>query len=169
MTQGSRPNRSALTSVGSVLVLSTSLISACVEQGSSTPMDHSLGPVAGAAEMTFSFAADNFAGGGVHAAEAHFTFNDVANTLSIRLVNAMPDSAGANGAESRMLTGLFFNVSGVAVDMDNRSGDTNAFGYTTATAGTQVGDPAGADPVDYWAFRNDLAGEAAVPKRCRPL
>ena len=108
--------------------------------------------------------------GSGHAASTTFgTLDDARNPYStpagifVRIENTM--SSDFDSVDSRVLTGLFFNIEGspdLSSYIDTSRGDNG----WEAFAGTQLGGPAGADPLNYWTFRDDLgdrSGDNAIP------
>lgn len=118
--------------------------------------------------------ADTIFQGGIstgHAASTTFgTLDDARNPLGgapagifIRIENTM--SSDFDSVGSRVLTGLFFNIEG-SPDISSYIDTSRGTNGWEAFAGVQIGDPANADPLNYWAFRDDIGsrtGDSALP------
>lgn len=91
-----------------------------------------------AAQVTFNF---NGASPSGHAAAASFTFDDVAQTVTIRIMNDIGSEYDSLG--SRALTGLFWDMTPASLP----------FTSVAASGGTPVNNPGGYNPTQLWAFR----------------
>jgi hypothetical protein len=91
-----------------------------------------------------------------HAAAAAFTFNDVANTVTIRISNTM--GSAYNSIGSRDLTALFWNFTNAGPLTVTRVGG-DATNVTSVDGGRPFGSGTHSyDAKQLWAFRDDLGG-----------
>ncbi len=93
-------------------------------------------------QVSFNFSGSLPSG---HAAAATFTFDNVAETLVVRIENTI--GAAFNSLGSRALTGLFWDMTPGSLPITGVS----------STNGGEVNNPSGYDPEQFWAFRGDLS------------
>lgn len=91
--------------------------------------------------VTFNFSQSAPSG---HAAAAAFAFDDVANTVTVRIENTI--SSSQSTLASRALTGLFWDMSPGVLPVAG----------VDATHGGIVGNAGPYTPAQLWAFRGDL-------------
>jgi hypothetical protein len=109
------------------------------------------GSSAAANPVTYSFGLSSVSG---HAGSAAVTFDSSGgtNTMVVTLTNTI--GSAINSLGSRALTGMFFDVVG-----------DPTIGTNASVTGTMIGAQPGesTNPTDYWAFRENLDSESAMP------
>lgn len=108
--------------------------------------------------VTLTFAGSIASG---HASQATFTFDNSANTVTIRIANTMTSAFDSAGA--RDLSAVFWDFSGtgtLSAVYNNTpvNGGTWDATNVTSTNGGNVNNPNGYNAEQLWAFRNDLSG-----------
>jgi len=106
-----------------------------------------------------------------HAASATFgTLDDARNRdvvpagIFVRVENTMAPEFDSVGA--RILTGVFFNIEGCP-DLGQYIDTSRGLNGFEVYAGDQIGDPAEANPLDYWTWRGDIGqreGDDIIPQ-----